>query len=284
MSLFISTKKPNELLPLILTTFAVASCLSTAYAQSTDKIDGLAIEKEFDKDGPGSRYKIEVPADLLVNKTRVSVGGGQVQLGFNTSFTWAGPPFYFRQIDDSDTFNFPYMVSGMAADKSYAEFTIPFGPGTVCEVYGTVNIFGVKIEANKERPLIFIVYSPSGREDREWTINPVDLPSWPPQPFPSGHFPDPVFWPATPTASKTTDSSPQLDNRKTQRQLFLVHIAGTGYVTKSDGNRVELKGKYGAKEQAAQPSSGRLAQYLLVVVEEWALLSRGLSGEGGPLA
>jgi hypothetical protein len=40
------------------------------------------------------------------------------------------------------------------------------------------------------------------------------------------------------------------------------------------------------QRQAAQPrpSSGRLTQYLLAVVEEWALLSRSLGGQGGPLA
>lgn len=34
----------------------------------------------------------------------------------------------------------------------------------------------------------------------------------------------------------------------------------------------------------SRPSSGRLAQYLLVVVEEWVLLFRSLSGDGVPRA
>jgi len=227
----------NHLMRLCLAVLLLLFTFNTAYAQSTresspsrSRIDGIAIWKELLKSGIGSRTKIEIPLELLSKSSQFNKG----KIEYNTSLTWDGEPFYFKQIDQTDRFTFSAMITGTNESHTYEEYVLALGPGTVCEIYGNVAIFGVKVSSQGNTPLVFVVYSPNGEDDHPRTVHSVSG-KWTTE-IGSLPFPDPLFWPKSTIFNM--GSSPS--SASGVHQYFLVYISGNGSLVQPDGSTITL--------------------------------------------
>lgn len=199
-----------------------------------DKVDGIAVEKELIKSGTGSRVSIEISNDLLSKKTKLKATDFSGAISFNPHLVWMGTPFYFRQITGLGQFKYPVMITGANKERTYFEFVIPIGPGTVYEVYGNVEVFGVKISADRFSPLVFVVYSPEGSPPDTKLVNPV------PDGWGTAVTSDPIIDSLFLQSGRIHHSLESRPSNEGERRYFLVHTAGSGTLTLSNGTTVSI--------------------------------------------
>jgi hypothetical protein len=134
--------------------------------QALTDLDGRQIERRLSATGIGRRFAAKVTSQDLKEILHADNGA---EAEFTTMHTFL-EPVVIRETDQPDSYAIDAMVSAVDPEMKPLAYLLPFGPGTVYQIYGRVRMLGyVFSSAEKNEPLVFIVHQPApGRTNLEF--------------------------------------------------------------------------------------------------------------------